>query len=89
MKDPSQHNYLQMVLATAVEGVRLCSCLLYPVIPNSSLLILERLGFLKEERTVFPSLSDLDCQLGQVEKVEEVLRNIQIGGSPLFTKITL
>ena len=88
MKDPSQHSHLQMVLATAVESVRLCACLIHPVIPHSSWLILERLGLLKKERTVFPSESDLDCRLGQVEKVGGALRNIQIGGVPLFTKIS-
>ena len=88
VKDPSQHSHLQVVLATAVESVRLCSCLLHPIIPHSSLLVLERLGVLKKERTIFPSSSDLDCQLGLVEKVGGVLRNIQIGGSPLFTKIS-
>ena len=88
MKESSQHSHLEVVLATAVESVRLCSCLLHPIIPHSSMLVLERLGFLKKERTVFPSLNDLDCQLGQVERVGAVLRNVQIGGSPLFTKIT-
>ena len=88
MKDLSHHDHLQVVLATAVESVRLCSCLLYPVIPGSSTLFLDRLGFSKKEETIFPSLSDLDCQLGQVERIGEILRNVQIGGSPLFTKIT-
>ena len=74
---------------TALESVRLCSCLLHPVIPGSSELVLERLGFSKKEGKEFPSLSDLDCQLGQIERMEQALRGVHIGGKPLFTKLII
>lgn len=90
VKDPSQQSHLQLVMATAIESVRLCSCLLHPVIPRSSLIVLERLGFSnKKEGTVFPSLSDLNCQLllrHNTKGMQKMLRNIHIGGKPLFMK---
>ena len=48
--------------------------------------VLKRLGIPKKEGTVFPSISDLDCQIGHIERAERALRNVFIGGKPLFTK---
>ena len=89
VKDPSQWAHLHLVLATALESVRLCSCLLRPVIPDSTELVLKRLGLSKKEGREFPSLSDLDCQLGQIDTMYQMQRNVHVGGKPLFTKIDL
>ena len=96
VKDPTQHDHVQTVLGVAIDAVRLCSCLLYPIIPTSATTVLQRIGVTESTDTMsehwYPSVSDIDCWLSSqdgVRRLELATQNMTLGGTPLFKKETL
>ena len=93
----TNHHWLQTVLITAMESLRLCSYLLHPVIPPSSTEIINRLGFTPDNLP--PEVSgdfslitrDLHCLLSSKDSVRKLEvatgRGLRIGGTPLFNKV--
>ena len=95
VKDPHEHTRLRAVLGVAIETLRLSSCLLYPVIPHSTTLVLHRLGFSRtsphERSSVLIRPSDVRCKLDSTDgarSLELGTQKMTLGGDPLFRKET-
>ena len=84
---PDQHAWLQTVLSVAVETLRLCSILLFPVIPTSSRNVLQRIGF--EQDLNLKSDASLQCLLTSEEGVKRFNEtNVQsLGAPPIFSRL--
>lgn len=89
VKDPTKQEHLQTVLLIALESIRLCTCLLYPVIPESATAILQRIGIIGSSSVEWsPGQIDVKCWLANedIERLRVAIRNVVIGGKPLFNK---
>ena len=84
---PDQHAWLQTVLSVAVETLRLCSILLYPVIPTSSRNVLQRIGF--EQDLNLKSDASLQCLLTSEEGVKRFNETnvLSLGAPPIFSRL--
>ena len=60
IKQPEEQPWLDTVLHTALECVRLCCVLLYPIVPQSMTEVRHRLGLLTDITT-----QDLQCRLNR------------------------
>ncbi len=92
VKDPTKQDHLQAVLLVALESIRLCSCLLYPVIPQSATAVLQRIGFVGSSVDDWsPDISDIKCWLANEEDIKqlrEAVQSVVLGGKPLFNKFS-
>ena len=88
VKDPAKHATRETVLLIAMESVRLCGCLLYPVLPQHCSQLLGRLG-----ASAPPTKDDLRCKLSEdgVGELERLSANLQHNHDrkPLFKKVEL
>lgn len=80
VNDPTCYPHLETVLAIAMESLRLSAVLLSPVLPQTSAIILTRLGL--DPTNIGPN----DLQ-SVVE--DQSIKCPVIGGSPLLAKIKL
>jgi methionyl-tRNA synthetase len=79
---PDQHAWLQTILSVAVETVRLCSILLYPVIPSSARDMLRKIGFEQD-------FNSLQCLLTSEEGVKQfnASNSFLFASEPTFSRL--
>ncbi|XP_064383251.1 methionine--tRNA ligase, mitochondrial-like isoform X2 [Halichondria panicea] len=91
VKDPTKQEHLQTVLGVAIESIRLCSCLLYPIIPQSATAVLQRIGVVGSAVNWSPCVSDIECRLTSQDRIEHLYvatQSMVLGNTPLFKKIS-
>lgn len=82
MSDPDKRDYAQTILAICVEGLRISTTYLRPIIPGSCDEILRRLGGSGEQL----ASQQLQCWLDE-DNMKKCEQTVTLGGTPVFTKI--